>query len=306
MKAGEIRKCKEPVILKETELPFKIPNNWKWVRLGELGVTQTGTTPSKNHNDHFGSHIPFIKPADLHPTHVDYSNEGLSEVGVEASGRVAGVGSILMVCIGTIGKCQLIDRNCSFNQQINSISPFGNLDSLYFLAACKSDFFQKAAWSASARTTIAILNKGNWEKLTLPLPPLAEQHRIVAKVDELMAMCDRLEAARARNGRQRATGWPRPASPAWTRPIPETFQDHAYFALNALPALATRPDQIKQLRQTILNLAVRGRLVEQDPNDEPASELLKRIAVKKRGTRGIRRKLALIENDPTETDFDLP
>ena len=197
VRAGKIRKRKELVILKETELPFKIPNNWKWVRLGELGVTQTGTTPSKNHNDHFGSHIPFIKPADLHPTHVDYSNEGLSEVGAEASGRLAGVGSILMVCIGTIGKCQLIDRDCSFNQQINAISPFGNLDSLYLLAACKSDFFQKAAWSASARTTIAILNKGNWEKLSFPLPPLADQHRIVAKVDELMAVCDQLEASLA-------------------------------------------------------------------------------------------------------------
>ncbi len=61
-------------------------------------------------------------------------------------------------------------------------------------------------------------------------------------------------------------------------PDPETFQDDARFALDALPALTTRPDQIKALRQTILNLAVRGKLVPQDANDEPASELLKRIA----------------------------
>jgi type I restriction enzyme S subunit len=61
-------------------------------------------------------------------------------------------------------------------------------------------------------------------------------------------------------------------------PDPETFQADARFALGALPALTTRPDQIKQLRQTILNLAVRGKLVPQDPNDEPVSKLLKRIA----------------------------
>jgi type I restriction enzyme S subunit len=64
-------------------------------------------------------------------------------------------------------------------------------------------------------------------------------------------------------------------------PDPETFQADAHFMLGALPALTTRPDQIKQLRQTILNLAVRGKLVEQDPKDEPAPELLKRIAQEK-------------------------
>jgi type I restriction enzyme S subunit len=64
-------------------------------------------------------------------------------------------------------------------------------------------------------------------------------------------------------------------------PDPGTFQADARFALDALPALTTRPDQIKRLRQTILNLAVRGKLVPQDPKDEPASELLKRIAKEK-------------------------
>jgi type I restriction enzyme S subunit len=109
----------------------------------------------------------------------------------------------------------------------------------------------------------------------IALPPLAEQHRIVAQVDELMALCERLETARA--GRE--TTRDRLAASCVARlnvPDPETFQDDARFVLNALPALTARPDQIKQLRQTILNLAVRGKLVLQDPNDEPASELLKR------------------------------
>ena len=95
-----------------------------------------------------------------------------------------------------------------------------------------------------------------------------------------MALCDRLEAARA----EREATRDRLAAASLARlnaPDPETFQDDARFALDALPALTTRPDQIKQLRQTILNLAVRGKLVPQDPNDEPASELLKRIAEEK-------------------------
>lgn len=112
-----------------------------------------------------------------------------------------------------------------------------------------------------------------------PLPPLAEQRRIVAKVDELMALCDRLQAARA--GREAVRD--RLTTATLTRLTApeadaETFPTHARFALQTLPTLTTRPDQIKTLRQTILNLAVRGKLVEQDPTDEPAAELLKRNA----------------------------
>lgn len=110
----------------------------------------------------------------------------------------------------------------------------------------------------------------------IAIPPLAEQHRIVAKVDEMMGLCDRLEAAR---GAQEATR-DRLAAASLTRldaPDPDTFKHDARFVLDALPALTTRSDQIKRLRQTILNLAVRGKLVPQDADDEPSLELLKRI-----------------------------
>jgi type I restriction enzyme S subunit len=124
------------------------------------------------------------------------------------------------------------------------------------------------------------LSRSEAYEQVLALPPLAEQHRIVAKVDELMALCDQLEAAR----QERESRRDRLAAASLARlnaPDPETFQSDARFILNALPALTTRPNQIKQLRQTILNLAVRGKLVPQDPSNEPASELLKRIAKEK-------------------------
>jgi len=111
-----------------------------------------------------------------------------------------------------------------------------------------------------------------------PLPPLAEQHRIVAKVDELMALCDQLETARQERmqGQQRlvAASLQRLNQPAED---PDTFRQQAGFALQVLPRLTTTAAEIKQLRQTILNLAVRGKLVEQDPEDEPAGDLLSRI-----------------------------
>jgi type I restriction enzyme S subunit len=120
------------------------------------------------------------------------------------------------------------------------------------------------------------MTKEKMEQIEVSIPPLAEQHRIVAKVDELMVLCDRLETTRAKweATRDQLTA----ASLArLNEPDPDTFRDDARFALDALPALAARADQVKQLRQTILNLAVRGKLVEQDVADEPASELVRRM-----------------------------
>ena len=101
------------------------------------------------------------------------------------------------------------------------------------------------------------------------LPPLTEQHRVVAKVDELMALCDRLEVARA----ARETTRDRLSASSLARldapdPDPMVFRNHAAFALEHLTPLTTRRDQIKALRQTILNLAVRGKLGEQDWKDD--------------------------------------
>jgi type I restriction enzyme, S subunit len=112
-------------------------------------------------------------------------------------------------------------------------------------------------------TTVQSLKYAAFEQQPFPLPPLAEQRRIVAKVDELMGLCDRLEAARA----SREATRDRLAAASLARlnaPDPETFHANARFALDALPALTTRPDQIKALRQSIFNLAVRGKLVPHD------------------------------------------
>ena len=134
----------------------------------------------------------------------------------------------------------------------------------------------------TSQTTVKHLSAKQINGIEVPVPPLAEQHRIVAKVDELMALCDRLETERT----ARETTRDRLTAASLARlnepdPDPAVFRNHAAFALDNLTPLTTRPSQIKALRQTILNLAVRGKLVEQDPNDEPASELLKRIAAEK-------------------------
>ena len=128
------------------------------------------------------------------------------------------------------------------------------------------------------------------ELFRFPLPPLAEQHRIVAKVDELMALCDRLEEARKTREEKSRDKLTAASLAHLTAPdtTPEDFPAHARFALEALPSLTTRPDQIKTLRQTILNLAVRGKLVEQDPADEPALHILAKISAARQKKRSVK------------------
>lgn len=148
------------------------------------------------------------------------------------------------------------------------------------------------------------LSRSDAYELLVLVPPLAEQDRIVAKFDELMELCDQLEHARA--GREAVRDRLTTASLArLTAPDTdaETYPAHARFALQSLPTLTTRPDQIKTLRQTILNLAVRGKLVAQDAADEPAAELLKRIA-KEKARLGVKRPPGGYET--TDLPFGLP
>ena len=151
------------------------------------------------------------------------------------------------------------------------------------------------------------LSRSDAYDISVALPPLAEQRRIVGRVEELMALCDQLQAARAeeRAVRNRLTSATLSRLTAPDQPAEATSQN-ARFALQSLTTLTTRPAQIKALRQTILNLAVRGKLVEQDAADEPAVELLKRIVawqtqqIGEKKIRAPRKQLAQI------TDEDAP
>ncbi len=113
--------------------------------------------------------------------------------------------------------------------------------------------------------------------LELVVPPLAEQGRIVAKVDELMALCDRLEATQ----RERETRRDRLTTASHHHlnngGNSEAFRKHSHFYIKHFPRLTARPEQIPALRRSILSLAVRGQVVSQNPTDEPASVLLKRL-----------------------------
>ena len=280
VKQGKIKKQKPLPEISEDEKPFELPEGWEWVRLGTLGYTQTGGTPSKSNAEYYGNDIPFIKPADITAQGVIYDNEGLSIKGAETLGRVAPSGSILMVCIGTIGKCQVINRTCSFNQQINSITPFSDISDFIYLDV-SSSYFQSLAWDYSSSTTIAILNKGKWESLLVPIAPLSEQARIVTNVKKLMSLCDQLEQQSLTSLDAHQQLVETLLSTLTDSPNAEELAENWARISQHFDTLFNTEASIDALKQTILQLAVMGKLVPQDPNDEPASELLKRIEQEK-------------------------
>lgn len=192
---GKIRKPKPLPPIDPDKTPYDLPRGWVWARLGNLGITQTGTTPRKSESSFYGGNCPFVKPANISPRgNVSYDGEQLTEDGAR-NGRMIMAGSALMVCIGgSIGKVGFIDRDCSCNQQINALTPLGNVEGWFAAHLMQTPMVQEQVLSTAPQTTLPILNKGKWERLIIPVPPLSEQRRIVKKVDQLMSLCDDLEA----------------------------------------------------------------------------------------------------------------
>jgi len=194
IKEGKIKKTKALPEITEDEIPFDIPENWKWVRLEQVGLLQTGNTPSKTHLEYFGGPIPFITPGDILNGNINYHNHSLSEVGSQF-GRIAEANSIMQVCIGgSISKGAINKEKVAFNQQINVITPYLN-DQNYIYYCMISNYFYKNIRLKATGTATPIINKTSWGELLLPLPPLKEQKRIVAKIEDLMPFIDKYDAA---------------------------------------------------------------------------------------------------------------
>ena len=172
---------------------------WEEKTLKEIGLTQTGTTPSKSNKAYYGNYIPFIRPSEINIDGlgtIEYNSEiMLSQKGIEA-GRKFTKKSILMVCIGaTIGKVGYSERDISCNQQINVLSPYNGYNYKYLYYAMSSSVFQKKVIKegTSAQATLPIINKGKWGKLSLYIPPLSTQKRIVSHLDKLSSKVRAIE-----------------------------------------------------------------------------------------------------------------
>jgi len=307
VKAGEIRKPKpfDPV----DDPPFDVPATWQWARMRQVTTDR-------------GQMIP-----DRRFTYIDVSainkEAGVIEAPTVLEPTEAPSRARKIVCKDdVIYSCvrpyllnvavveEEIDPAPIASTAFAIINGLGLIVPRYIWIVLRSPFMVSCVEETQRGQAYPAINDADFAVLPFPLPPLAEQQRIVAKVDDLMALCDQLEQARAGReavrDRLTAATWARLTAPETGA---ETFPTHARAALQTLPTLTTRPDQIKTLRQTILNLAVRGKLVEQDPTDEPAAELLKRIALEKayRRVTGEKRKEPELKRfDNPEVPFALP
>ena len=210
-------------------------------------------------------------PGDIQNGVVNYDNQGLSEEGKEY-GRVTPADSVLQVCIGgSIGKCALVDKEVTFNQQINSIYPLIS-DSKYVYYILDSYYFKVYMKENSGGTATPIINRALWDAIVIPLPPLGEQHRIVAKIEELLPYIDRYAEA-----------------------YEKLEQFNAKF-----------PEDMKK---SILQYAIQGKLVEQRLEEGTAEELYQQIQKEKQELikeGKIRKEKPLAEITEAEIPFEIP
>ena len=197
-------KIKRPKAKKSTDkphyqqftLPFDIPDSWEWVRLEDIGEIITGSTPSKSDTSNYGCEYPFYKPNDLEQGfYTTKSRDNLSAKGMAAA-RELPIGSVLVTCIGaTIGKTGLIRTKGASNQQINAIIPNMAVNSEYLYYTIIGEYFQNSIKESASSTTLPILNKGDFSKLLIPIPPKDEQKRIIDLIQSLFDFVSDIENA---------------------------------------------------------------------------------------------------------------
>lgn len=227
----------DPVCIDE-ELPFEIPETWEWARFSSVIDLQSGQdlTPEKYNSSQIG--IPYITGA----SNIENGNVIINRW--TNNGRAfAYQHDLLLTCKGTVGTMAILQEpKVHIARQIMAIRPYNGLKVLYLKLVLETLI---ADLKAAAKSMIPGISRNDVLTALVPLPPLAEQQRIVAKIEDLLPFVARYEQSQ-----------------------------------NKLEKLNTTfPDQLKK---SILQEAIQGKLVPQDPADEPASALLERIRAEKK------------------------
>ena len=306
---GKLKKEKPLEPISEDEKFLELPSGWEWIRVGSLGNWGAGATPLRSVSRYYGGTMPWFKSGELIADFIDTAEETVTDLALkDCSLRLNQPGDVLLAMYGaTIGKASILKIAGTTNQAVCACTPNASIFNRYLLLmlkAMKSNFVGQGAGGAqpniSREKIIATLTA---------LPPLTEQHRIVAKVDELMALCDQLEQQHSNAQQAHETLVSQLLATLTQSQNAVEFNANWQRIYAHFDVLFTTEASIDALKQTLLQLAVMGKLVPQDPNDEPASELLKRIQAEKakliaEGKLKKEKPLAPIGED--EKPFELP
>lgn len=288
IKKGEIKKAKLLPELTEDEKPFESPQGWCFYRLGDLvKKLGSGSTPRGGKNAYVSEGIPFLRSQNVRNEGLDDSDIAYisSETHQRMNNTIVYPGDILLNITGaSLGRSIIFPNTypeANVSQHVTIIRMIDpNITPFIYLCIC-SPLLQKIVWERQVGMAIEGLSKKVLELFEIPIPPLAEQKRIVAKVDELMLLCDQLEQQTEAIIDAHATLVEvLLATLTDSADADELAQNWARIA-DHFDSLFTTEQSIEALKQTVLQLAVMGKLVPQNPNDEPASVLLEKIAREK-------------------------
>lgn len=302
LKNKKIKKPKKLLAIADDEKVGVLPDGWEFVRLNDLGEWGAGATPRRGNSELYGGAIPWFKSGELVGDYISVSEETVTEEALkQASLRFNKIGDVLLAMYGaTIGKTSILSVEATTNQAVCACTPFTGFSNIFLLTllkAYKPRFIAMGTGGAQPN-----ISREKIIATVVALPPEAEQPRIVAKVNELMALCDQLEqqtetslsahqtlvetllntllTAQATNTNKAESSTQKSSSQANTNQ--ESSFDQAWNRIaQHFDVLFTTEHSIDQLKQVILQLAVMGKLVPQDSRDEPASVLLEKIAAEK-------------------------
>jgi type I restriction enzyme S subunit len=292
MLESKLKKQKQKPLppIAEEEKPFESPRGWEWVRLGAVTEIVRGITfPSSEK-----SRIPEIgRVACLRTTNVQDQIEwdDLLYIGdqyVKREDQYVLKNDIVMSMANSrelVGKVAIIseapDLKTSFGGFLGVIRPI-NLNASFVMCLLRVPTNRDLLiGSASQTTNIANISLAKLNPMVFSVPPLAEQNRIAAKVDELMALCDQLVAQTEASIDAHKSLVEVLLATLTDAKDADELNDNWQTISQHFDVLFTTQASIDQLKQTILQLAVMGKLVKQDPKDEPASKLLERITTEK-------------------------
>lgn len=265
----------------EDDLPYGLPDGWEWARIWDVAHDLGQQIPDSefsyidvsaidNERGVIGEHLTVLAPENA-PS--------------RARKRVSRGSLIYSTVRPYLRNIAVVDRDIDPGPIASTafcvLMPYSGFSVRYLYCYLRSQTFVEYVEAHQKGVAYPAITDHDFQRAYVPIPPEQEQHRIVAKVDELMTLIDQLEAAR--NARENARAALRDAALASLQDAdtPEEVEVAWNRIAERIDDLFTDPADVDPLRQTILQLAVRGRLVPQDPNDEPASVLLERIAKEK-------------------------